>query len=98
MSCLMLPPIADKAGLLQAFATYCDFTAGFGHNWDALWDSLNDWLAQQSMPFCLMINGQQVQQLDQHAWQQCRQILDDACSNWPGFSYQLKHMPSTGLT
>lgn len=94
---LLLPAIADKAGLLQAFATHCNFAAGFGQNWDALWDSLNDWLEQQAMPFCLVIDGCQVQQLDQHAWQQCRQILDDACDSWPGFSYRPEHMPSTGL-
>lgn len=90
---LLLPAIADKPALLQAFASHCSFTDDFGFNWDALWDSLNDWLEQQPMPLRLFINGQQVRQLDGCAWQQCRQILDDACASWPEFSYQLEAMP-----
>ncbi len=90
---LLLPKMADKPALLQAFAAHCRFGEGFGFNWDALWDSFNDWLEQQQMPLCLIINGAQVQQLDAAAWQQCRQILDDACASWPQFSYRLEAMP-----
>ena len=92
-STLLLPAVADKPGLLQAFAAHCSFGEGFGFNWDALWDALNDWLEQQHMPFCLTIDGSQVQQLEHAAWQQCRQILDDACTSWPDFSYRLCRMP-----
>lgn len=92
-STLLLPALADKSGLLQAFAAHCRFTDGFGYNWDALWDSLNDWLEQQPMPLCLIIDGSQVQQLDSTDWQQCLQILSEARDSWPGFSYQLQQLP-----
>lgn len=92
-STLLLPVVADKPALLQAFADHCSFGESFGFNWDALWDSLNDWLEQQQMPLCLIINGEQVQQLDSAAWQQCRQILDDACASWPNLSYRLEALP-----
>lgn len=94
---LILPAVADKDGLLQAFAAHCRFADTFGYNWDALWDSLNDWLEQQPMPLSLLVDGSQVRQLDHCAWQQCRQILDEAQGNWPGFSYQLVQLPDEGV-
>lgn len=90
---LLLPSMADKHGLLHAFARHCQFSIGFGNNWDALWDALNDWLALQSMPLCLQLDGSRLHQLDACAWQQCLNILDDACALWPEFDYCLSNLP-----
>lgn len=90
---LFLPATTDKSNLLQAFANHCQFGANFGHNWDAFWDSLNDWLEQQAMPCCLILDGSQIQQPDPASWQQCLGILDEARERWPNFSYRLENMP-----
>ena len=89
-SLLLLPAHTDKANLLNAFAEHCQFGTYFGHNWDALWDSLNDWLAQQPMPLCLELDDSQLQSRDEAAWQQCQAVLEDARIEWPDFSYRIR--------
>lgn len=86
---LHLPAYSDKQGLLHAFASQCGFGKGFGYNWDALWDALNDWLEQQPMPLCLVLDLSQVQKLDPDEWQICLDILQDAIGQWPHFCYLL---------
>lgn len=39
---IVIDDILDKETLLTSIAKACDFPIYFGHNWDALWDSLTD--------------------------------------------------------
>lgn len=92
-STLQLPAVVDKDSLLQAFAGHCGFAEHFGYNWDALWDSLGDWLETQDMPLYLEVDGSRIRQLNAPDWQICQEILDDACAEWPEFTYHLTGWP-----
>lgn len=89
---LYLAGEVGKAGLLAALAQALNFPDWFGHNWDALWESLDDCLAQhheagQSLE--LVFDLSHARSLDEDDWQTLVEILDQAREVWPGFVYQV---------
>jgi len=87
--CLTLPATVSKSVLLQACQQVFNFPAEFGHNWDALWDSLSDYLNAHCNPVVLHIDQRQVAQRDGEAWQTFLAILQEAEQHWPHFSVKL---------
>lgn len=48
--------ISDRMSLFQQFATVMGFSEYFGHNWDALWDSLTDFDADVAERQVIMLD------------------------------------------
>jgi RNAse (barnase) inhibitor barstar len=89
---LCLAGEVGKAGLLAALAQALNFPDWFGHNWDALWESLDDCLAQhheagQSLE--LVFDLSHARSLDESDWQTLVEILEQAREVWPDFVYQV---------
>lgn len=74
---------ADKADLLQRFADAFDFPATFGHNWDALEDSLGDlsWLPANG--YLLLVDHiDALRRSDEADCDTLFQILDENSRTW----------------
>jgi RNAse (barnase) inhibitor barstar len=54
---LVLADIADKAALMKRFQDALGFPDWFGHNWDALEDSLTDMSWHDVVGYVLLIDG-----------------------------------------
>lgn len=82
---LCLPSQVAKTQLLQAIAQALDFPDWFGHNWDALWDCLDEHLAEGGVPLELVLDLGATRELNESDWQTCMDILQQAQEAWPGF-------------
>lgn len=81
-----------KTELLAALAQALDFPDWFGHNWDALAESLDEYLAQRDdagQALELVFDLSQVTALDEADWAVLLEILEEARESWPGFVYQV---------
>lgn len=87
--CIALPATVDKKTLLQASQQVFNFPAYFGHNWDALADSLEEYLQRQNTAITLKIDQRQVQRRDVDAWQAYLDILQQAEQQWPLFTVEI---------
>jgi hypothetical protein len=74
---------ADKAGLTRRLADALAFPASFGHNWDALADSLGDlsWLPAPGHVLLIDRAGD-LRDADETAFDTLLDILDQALSAW----------------
>lgn len=84
--CLALPATVTKTVLLTACQQVFNFPAEFGHNWDALWDSLSSYFTVHQAPVALHIDQRQVTHCDADAWQTFVGILQEAAQQWPQFT------------
>jgi RNAse (barnase) inhibitor barstar len=80
---LDLSAVRDKSGLLHALSRALDFPGSFGHNWDALADTLQDlsWLRWSRL--VIEIDG--IASLKRHApdvWRTALDIFRDAATYW----------------
>jgi hypothetical protein len=78
-----LSGVCDKTGLLRAFAQALEFPSGFGGNWDALADSLQDlsWLQWQRI--ALDVRGaQDIAHKAPADWRTALDILEEAATYW----------------
>jgi len=74
---------ADKPTLLLRMATALDFPRTFGHNWDALADSLRDLSWLPSTGFTLLFeNGGDLQQAGSEAFDTLLEILEECAQEW----------------
>ena len=74
---------ADKPTLLLRMATALDFPRTFGHNWDALADSLRDLSWLPSSGFTLLFeNGGDLQQAGSEAFDTLLEILEECAQEW----------------
>ncbi len=73
----------DKAGLLQRLADTLAFPTSFGHNWDALADSLGDlsWLPAPGHVL-LVDHAGDLRNADEVAFDTLLDVLDQASSTW----------------
>lgn len=80
---ILLTGQVAKTQLLEALAQALHFPDWFGHNWDALWDALDEYLATARQPLKLEFDLGCVQSLDEGDWQMLVEILDEARGAWP---------------
>ena len=75
--------VLGKADFLAAIAAALAFPAYFGHNWDALADSLTDlsWLAERPR-LLLYDRAEPFMRADPSAWAVARSILAEAVEHW----------------
>jgi RNAse (barnase) inhibitor barstar len=73
----------DKTGLMRRLADTLAFPASFGHNWDALADSLGDlsWLPAPGHVL-LVDHAGDLRDADEAAFDTLLDILDHASSTW----------------
>lgn len=80
---LDLSAVRDKSGLLHALSRALDFPRGFGYNWDALADTLQDFSWLQWSRLVIEIDG--IASLKRHApdvWRTALDIFRDAATYW----------------
>jgi RNAse (barnase) inhibitor barstar len=82
---IRLPQQVAQEQLLKAMAQALDFPDWFGHNWDALWDSLDEHLAESEVPLELVLYLGATRELNETDWQIFLDILQQAKDSWPGF-------------
>jgi hypothetical protein len=75
----------DKRQILLRIATALDFPRTFGHNWDALSDSLRDlsWLPNAGVAL-LFDNGGALQQSEGDSFDTLLEILEETGQAWAG--------------
>lgn len=81
-----------KAELLSALAQALHFPDWFGHNWDALAESLDECLAEmdeKGQAQELVFDLSQLKVLDEADWAVLLEILEEAREAWPEFVYQV---------
>jgi len=73
----------DKAGVLARIAGALEFPDWFGHNWDALFDCLNDlsWLEARGLLLVFENTGDLADAAPQ-AWQMLRDMLIETAAEW----------------
>jgi hypothetical protein len=78
-----LAACAGKAGLLQRFAAALAFPASFGHNWDALADSLGDleWLPAPGYVL-LLDHAADLRDADEADFNTLLDILEQTAATW----------------
>jgi len=69
---------ADRPAMFERFAAACGFPAWFGHNWDALLDSLSDWSWNEMPGYALFVTGIEQVELDPTDVRVLADILDEA--------------------
>jgi hypothetical protein len=69
---------ADRATMFARFAAACGFPAWFGHNWDALLDSLSDWSWRELPGYALFVTGIEQVELEPADVRTLAEILDEA--------------------
>ena len=78
-----LAHVRSKAELLSALAAAGGFPAGFGHNWDALADSLGDFSWRPAGGYVLYLrNGAAAQRAIGAQWNTFLDILRNAAAEW----------------
>lgn len=78
-----LSSCADKAGLLRRLAATLAFPSSFGHNWDALADSLGDLSWMPAPGHALLVdNAGDLRDADEADFNTLLDILDQASSTW----------------
>lgn len=82
---IRLPQQVAQEQLLKAMAQALDFPDWFGHNWDALWDCLDEHLAESEVPLELVLHLGATRELNETDWQIFLDILQQAKDSWPGF-------------
>jgi RNAse (barnase) inhibitor barstar len=74
---------SDKAGLLQRIAKAWAFPSWFGHNWDALFDCLNDLGWRPAAGYVLVLeNPGELQETEPEVFDTALAILGDAAVAW----------------
>jgi RNAse (barnase) inhibitor barstar len=74
---------SDKAGLLQRIAQALAFPAWFGHNWDALFDCLNDLGWRPAPGYVLVLeNPGELRETEPEVFDTALAILGDAAVAW----------------
>lgn len=73
----------DKAGLLRRMAGALPLPADFGHNWDALYDSVNDleWLEGEGY-LLLFDHADELRSASEEDFDALLDILDEASEEW----------------
>lgn len=69
---------ADLPALFARFATACGFPDWFGHNWDALLDSLSDWSWLEMPGYALFVTGIEQVELAPSDVRVLAEILEEA--------------------
>ena len=69
---------ADAPLLFARFAEACGFPAWFGHNWDALLDSLSDWSWLEMPGYVVFVTGIEQVELAPADVRALAEILDEA--------------------
>jgi hypothetical protein len=75
--------VTDKASFLQAVATACDFPEWFGHNWDALADSLAD-LSWAPAPGYVLLYDRHQAYASSPEWPMVVDIFEWTARRWAG--------------
>lgn len=88
---IQLPPTLCKQSLIDSLQAFLEYPDYFGNNWDAVWDVLDEWLAQHPQPHCVVLDGRAVESAEPQAWRLYLAVLTQASTAWPHFSYQLEH-------
>jgi RNAse (barnase) inhibitor barstar len=74
---------SDKAGLLQRIAQGFTFPSWFGHNWDALFDCLNDLGWRPAPGYVLVLeNPSELRDTEPEVFDTALAILGDAAVAW----------------
>ena len=78
-----LAGVADKTGLLAAFASGLGFPPGIGGNWDSLADALSDLSWLDSQAHALLIDGAaQLRAQAPDVLAPAIEIIDEAAAHW----------------
>lgn len=73
----------SKAQVLTTLAAACEFPLGFGHNWDALADSLRDFSWRPAGGYVLRLrNGALAQRALGAEWNTLLVVLREAARDW----------------
>jgi hypothetical protein len=74
---------SDKAGFLQRVAKALEFPSWFGHNWDALFDCLNDLGWRPAPGYVLLLeNPSELRDAEPEVFDTALAILGDAAVAW----------------
>lgn len=80
---MTIPTVRSKAELIQAFATVANLPGWFGHNWDALEESLLDLDgASKGGVLVLLQDVATLARRDADTWHTLLVLLGDVASDW----------------